>query len=89
MSVTIIDNTLSPLRTTLTWTIRLHSHLLCMVITTQFSLPVSFNLFPGVTDEINFYQQYLYIVKQAGDKNINNQRKLLIRRYLFMLVARP
>ena len=37
MSVTITDNNLSPLRTTLTWTIRLHGHLLCMVITTQFS----------------------------------------------------
>ena len=44
MSVTITNNTLSPLRTTLTWTIRLHRHLLCMVITIQFSWPVSFNL---------------------------------------------
>ena len=34
----------SSLRTTLTWTIRLHRHLLCMVITIQFSWPVSFNL---------------------------------------------
>ena len=42
-SLYITNNTLSPLRTTLTWTIRLHRHLLCMVITTQFSWPVSFN----------------------------------------------
>ena len=43
-SLYITNNTLSPLRTTLTWTIRLHRHLLCMVITIQFSCPVSFNL---------------------------------------------